>query len=203
MLELLEKLTGFSKTDFGFPDVVHEFNAKFGNTLMFLNDELVEITDITIINSVTPDNCILRTTQGNYAPDKIQSLKPFRPHIGIHILDDSNFLVINKTAKKVYKKSFSWGDNYTLKHYDYTKGYELPIDSSLEICKKIVAPSLKKYQGYLSKNNQIYLIQGNIFFLEQLIGTYTHGTRETSNYIFKVIDTFSQELEDLLNKEFN
>lgn len=204
MLELLEKLTGFSKIHFSFPDIVHEFNAKFGNTIMFVNDELMEVRDISFTGSLTtPNNCVLRTTKKIIPSSDIISLKAFRPYVGIHPLEDNNFVVITKTAKKVYKKSFCWDENYSIRYYSHKTGEELRVNSSLDLCKLITIPSLKKYQGYLSQNGQIYIIQGNIFFLERLIGTYAFHDRLSLNCAFNVIDTFSQEIEDLLNKEFN
>lgn len=200
--EILPELTGFSLDHFSLNECVHEFNAKFAGGFMKLNNNIEYIRDCGYdenknkfyIRIQRPRNHIL------YEED-VKELLPFRPKVGCYFIKSGFLIIFNKTARRMYKKTLTIGENYDIRVYDLSNKKFIGDYNIQSIFDSFTEQRQIKDLGFISKNRQFIFSKGSILFCGTLIGTYKYAAARILS--FDTLPLWKQEILDVLHYELS
>lgn len=192
MLPILEKLTGFSKRYFTPGDIAAEFEHKFGDTHLLINNSLVYIlgfdTKRQALISKTPIG------EDKFITEKeIKTISPWKPNTGWYLCSITRatpyFVFISKTANKNFKKSFSFANNYSINLLKDRRDISyIKEDQNLSF-------------GYISDNRKILVTSDYLYINNINVGKieYNNNIKNLKINIPKILES---EISEFINKEF-
>ena len=194
----LHEITAFSSENFSLAEAAQEFNAKFANGWLFVNDKLEFVKEL-VWDEPNERWCLRIHRNLLICEADIKSLKPFKPKVGSYFTSTGLVVVFSKTARKMYKKTLSIGENYNMTVLDPIAGTISYEYDSIKILSALIEDRVVDNLGFISKNRQIVLSKGLIYFCGVTIGSYTMTTLRS--LLAKPLPLWEQELKDLFTYE--
>ena len=199
MRENLYNITGFTPENFSLRTTIDEFNAKFGETYLKVNDKLEHVSEIDWDDKESKLYLRIIEQKALKYEHEIKTIKSFKPKVGCYFTSKGNLIIFSKTARRMYKKSLCLGENYTMS--------VINLNSKKRIADINITPEIQSLTdsrnipgiGYISNNRQIVFSKNDILFLGTKIGNYImHNTRLIS---FNVFPLWQQEIKDIITYE--
>ena len=142
-----------------------EARNKFYSSFMIINDVLHKVMEIdmnSLVAHIIPKNTEHATSTIKYTGKDILSISAWLPDSGVYFIEKHFVFILKKIPKRQYKQSFSW-DFY--------------------ISSEGVRPEHIYYGTKI--NNNTYIFENKMFFLDIEIGKKTNNKWRCINNIFQ------------------